>query len=96
MNNPQHFDLLQFFHEIIENNSTTALVLIMLGAGIWIIGGNILDARHYRRLGKPAWSGLMPFAFPFKNFNTREWLIMSVLAVLSLGLLGVAVALNES
>ena len=69
MDNPQHLDPMTFFQKVIENNSAATLVLIMLGAGVWLIGGNVFVTCHYRRLGKPAWSGLKPFAFPFKDFN---------------------------
>jgi len=96
MDNSQHIDLSTFFQKVIENNSVTTLLLITFSAGIWLIGGNILIAHHYRRLGKPAWSGLKPFAFPFKNFNAREWLILLALGVVRLGLFGIAIASNES
>ena len=79
MNNSQHSDLSTFFQKIIKNNSATTLVLIRLGAGASLIGGNILIARYYRRLGKPSWPGLKPFALPLKDFNAREWLILFAL-----------------
>jgi tryptophan-rich sensory protein len=89
-------DFSVFFHKIIENNSSTTLVLIGVSACVWLIGGNLLVARHYRRVGKPAWTGLIPFAFPFKDFDAREWLTLFALGVISLGLLGAAIAANEN
>jgi hypothetical protein len=60
----------------------------ILGAGVllWLIGGNVLVAYHYKRRGLPMESGFQPFAYPFKHFNLREWVILSVLMVASLGL----------
>lgn len=60
------------------------LVFVLLAAATWLVGCNLLIASHYRRLGKSAWSGFRPFAFPFKDFNAREWLILAVLAAASL------------
>jgi hypothetical protein len=57
---------------------------LVLFAVTWLVGGNILVASHYRRLGKSPWSGFRPFAFPFANFNAREWLILMGLALLSM------------
>jgi hypothetical protein len=45
-------------------------------------------------MGKPAWSGMKPFAFPWKNFNTREWLSLLVLAIASVTFLAIAVSFN--
>ena len=67
--------------------------LLLLGAAVtWLIGGNVLVALHYKRVGKPWWSGFRPFAFPFKDFNATEWLILLLLAAtaLSLGGLGIS------
>jgi hypothetical protein len=60
------------------------LVFIVLAAVTWLIGGNILIAFHYRRIGKPIWSGFVPFAFPWHRFNAQEWLTLFCLLVLSL------------
>ena len=57
------------------------IVLLCLAAITWIGGGNVLVAYHYRRTGKPWWSGFKPFAFPFAHFNGREWLIFLGLLV---------------
>jgi len=70
------------------------VLFLCLAAATWLIGGNILVAHHYRRMGKSAWSGFKPFAFPWKNFNAREWLILLALLVASLTLGAVAISFN--
>ncbi|MFC5525004.1 hypothetical protein ACFPPA_04550 [Rhodanobacter ginsengisoli] len=64
----------------------TSLQVVIFGLGFasWLIGGNILVATHYRRVGKPWWSGFKPFAFPFNDFNAREWLVLLGLLAVSL------------
>jgi len=72
------------------------LQLVFLGpsAATWLIGGNVLVARHYRRMGKSPWAGFQPFAFPFKDFNAAEWLTLLALLALALGFGAIAVSLN--
>jgi hypothetical protein len=70
------------------------LVFLALAAVTWLGGGNILVAYHYKRVGKSAWSGFKPFAFPLRNFNAKEWLILAGLAVLALTFGGLAISLN--
>ena len=70
------------------------VVLVALAAITWLIGGNVLVAFHYRRLGRSVWSGFRPFAFPFKDFNAREWLILALLLVLSITFIGIAMSIN--
>ena len=43
----------------------------------------ILVAYHYKRVGKSAWSGFKPFAFPFRHFNAKERLMLAGLCGLS-------------
>ena len=70
--------------------------LCFLGLAVltWLVGGNVLVAFHYRRLRRSAWSGFRPFAFPFKEFNAKEWLVLAVLAILSLTFGAIAISLN--
>ena len=70
------------------------LLFLVLAAVTWLGGGNILVAYHYRRVGKPAWSGFKPFAFPFKHFNGKEWLILVGLAARTFTFAGFAMSLN--
>jgi len=70
------------------------VLFLGLFAATWLIGGNILVARHHRRMGKSASSGFKPFAFPWKDFNAREWLSLLVPAVISLTLGAIAISLN--
>jgi hypothetical protein len=70
--------------EMFANMPGLQLLFLALLAATWLIGGNIVVARHYRRVGKSSWSGFKPFAFPWKDFNAREWLSLLVLAIVSL------------
>jgi hypothetical protein len=63
------------------------MVIIGLGFVLWLVSGNVLVASHYRRVGKPWWSGFKPFAFPFKDFNAREWLFLLGILVTSFALI---------
>jgi hypothetical protein len=65
------------------------LVCLILAAITWLVGGNILVAIHYRRLGKSAWSGFRPFVLHFKTFNEKEWIVLGILLVIALGIGGV-------
>jgi hypothetical protein len=68
------------------------VVLLIVAAATWLIGGNLLVAWHYRRRGKSPWSGFRPFAFPFKDFDATEWLALAALAVLALALGAIAIS----
>jgi hypothetical protein len=70
------------------------IIFLGLFAATWLIGANVLVAQHYRRMGKSPWSGFQPFAFPFKDFNAKEWLTLFALAVLSLSFGAIALSLN--
>lgn len=70
------------------------LLFLVLAALTWLGGGNILVAYHYRRVGKPAWSGFKPFAFPFRHFNAKEWLVLAGLAALTFTFAGFAMSVN--
>jgi hypothetical protein len=70
------------------------LVFIVLAAVTWLGGANILVAYHYKRIEKSAWSGFKPFAFPFRHFNAKEWLMLAGLAALALTFVGLAISLN--
>lgn len=59
-------------------------LLIGLGVVTWVGGGNVLIAFHYRRMGKPWWTGFKPFALAFKDFNAREWLMLLILFVMTM------------
>lgn len=69
-------------------------LLVILGGATWLIGGNILVAFHYRRVGKSMWSGFKPFAFPFKDFNANEWMVLFLLLVTSVALFVTGAALE--
>jgi len=71
------------------------LVFFALFAGTWLIGGNVLIASHYKRIGKHWASGFKPFAFPFKDFNAKEWQLLLGLAVMSLAFLAIAMSLGH-
>jgi hypothetical protein len=69
-----------------------------LAAGIllWLVGGNVLVGYHYKRRGMPVESGFRPFAFPFKDFNAREWALLAMLAAGSLTFAGAGATLLNS
>lgn len=94
MNNPQDLDLIAFLHKVIENNSTSTLIPVLLGVAVWLVGGNVLVALHYRSLGKPSWSGFKPFAFPFKDFNAKEWTTLIALAIISVSIFALGISFN--
>jgi hypothetical protein len=94
MNSTPGLDPTTFLQEFIQNNSAATLLLVALVALVWLLGGNLLVASHYSRLGKSPWSGFKPFAFPFKDFNSREWIILLALAIVSLGLIALALAVS--
>ena len=87
---------LAFLPKVVVNNSAVTLVLIVLAACTWLIGGNLLIARHYRRVGKSPWSGFTPFAFPLFAFNAREWGILFLLLVLTFAFALTALLMNAS
>jgi hypothetical protein len=80
--------------EFFANMPGMQLFFLALFAATWLIGGNIVVALHYRRLGKSVWSGFKPFAFPFKNFNALEWFSLLVLAIVSFAFGAIALSLN--
>jgi len=80
--------------EMFANMPGLQLLFLGLSAVTWLIGGIIVAARHDRRVGKSASSGFKSFAFPFKDFNTREWISLLVLAIVSLTFLAIAISLN--
>lgn len=74
--------------------ATFQVVIMGLGYASWLIGGNILVASHYRRVGKPWWSGFKLFASPFTDFNAREWLLLLGLLIASLSLIALGSSFN--
>ena len=60
--------------------------LIIVAGLVWLVGGNLLLVSHYRRLGERPWSRLRHFVFPVAGFNAREWVILAVVAGLSLAI----------
>jgi hypothetical protein len=87
---PSARDMFQMF----ANLPGLQLLFLALFAATWLIGGNIVVARHYRRMGKSAWSGFKPFASPWKDFNAREWLTLLALAIVSFTFGAIAISLN--
>jgi hypothetical protein len=83
-------DLIRIF----EAMPGAQLGFLALAAATWLGGANVLVAYHYKRTGKPAWSGFKPFAFPFRQFNAMEWLMLAGLAVLALTFIAIATSLN--
>lgn len=72
------------FRELFSMMPGGQVALLITGFGIWVIGVNILIARHYKRMGKPWWYGFRPFAFPLRSFTWKEWLWLIALAFFAL------------
>ena len=72
------------------NVSASSFLLAAASAVLWLIGGNVLVALHYKRRGLPLESGFQPFAFPFRHFSAGEWAALGFLTVVCLALLVVA------
>ena len=81
--------------EVFANMPPIQLLFLALSAATWLIGGNIVIARHYRRMGKSSGSGFRSFAFSWKDFEAQEWLVLAGLAVVSLTFCAIAVSLNS-
>lgn len=75
---------------------TSQIVLLAVGAAVWIGGGNLLFHFHNRRLGKRWWQAMNPFDPPFKDFNAKEWSILGALVIVSLGLMALAISVGQS
>jgi len=73
-----------------------SIALIVLAFAVWLIGGNVLLAFHYRRRGLPMWSGFKPFAFPVAHFVWFEWISLVLLAVGALAFLAIGIGVQES
>ncbi|MDP3331953.1 MAG: hypothetical protein Q8S55_08170 [Methylococcaceae bacterium] len=95
MSKPSSVDIAYLFEKLISANSLATLTLLFAGFVIWVVGGNILVIRHYRRTGKPWFASLNPLSFPFKNFNRAEWVAFLAIMASSLVSLAVAVIINE-
>jgi hypothetical protein len=74
---------------------TAQLVLLGIVAAIWIGGGNVLFYFHNRRLGKKWSKPMNPLDPPFKDINTRKWLILGALVVVSLGFGAAAISIGQ-
>jgi hypothetical protein len=79
------------FHQM----PTWQVVFVVLCAGTWLIGGNIVVALHYKRRGKPWWSGLKPLAFPLMDFTKGEALALASTAVIAFLFLFLALAVSQ-
>ena len=70
--------------EILSSLPNENAVLIGLAIATWLIGGNVVSALHYKRMGKPMWTVFTPLRPPFKDFNKTEWGMLGVLLVISM------------
>jgi hypothetical protein len=89
-----NIDVFDYFRKVLQINSSRTLILIVIAMAIWLIGGNVVVALHYRRVGKSIWSGFKPFAFPFRNFKVWEWVCLAGLAMAGLTVMGLAIVFN--
>ena len=63
--------------------SAWQIIFVLLAALTLVIGGNVVVALHYMRIGKPWYYGLKPFVFPFRHFSSNEWRNLILLFFLS-------------
>ena len=79
---------------VVSRMPAAQLLFTALFFATWLIGGNVVIARHYQRIGQSAWSGFKFGAFPFRKFNLREWLTLIAVATVALvfGLIAVLIA----
>lgn len=95
MNQPQQPGFSDLFR-IVSAMPGLQLLFLVLAAVTWLGGVNALVAYHYTRVGKRAWSGFKPFAFPFRHFNAKEWLILAGLAATTFTFAGLAMSLHPA
>ena len=81
--------------DVFAKMPTSQVMLLALVAVVWIGGGNLLFYFHNRRLGKRWWQAMNPLDPPFKDFNSREWLILVALVIVSLGLMALAISVTQ-
>lgn len=62
-------------------------ILLLLCAMTWLVGGNLIVARHYRRRGIRRRRHLPYMSFPWRTFETTEWTMLAGVFVLTIGLL---------
>ena len=82
--------------DVFDRMPTGQKVLLVATAVVWIGGDNLLSHFHRRRLGKKWWQVLNPFDPPFKDFNTREWLFLGAILVVSLALGFLAISFGHA
>ncbi len=86
--------LIAFFHAAFARMPHSQLVYLILFIATWLVGVNVLGVLHYRRLGKPWWSGFRPFAHPLRDFNRKEWLVLLCLVAMAMTFMVLALSVN--
>jgi hypothetical protein len=62
-------------------------VLVLLFAVTWLVGGNLIVARHYRRRGIRRRRHLPYTSFPWRTLEAREWAMFAGVFVLTIAFL---------
>jgi hypothetical protein len=65
-------------------------IWVIAGAGLWLVGGNVIVALSCRRRGLSWWSGFRRFNYRVLRMNWIEWMALILLAVVSLAIMGLA------
>ena len=83
----------------VETGATEGLtwiqvVLLSLAGATWIGGGSLLWFRHTKRVGRPWWTVMNPLQPQFREFTSKEWAVLSCLAVVALSLGAIAINLG--
>lgn len=72
------------FFEIMQSWPLQTQVGIFMFAIIWMVGANIVFSMSLKRRGIPWWKSFIPSLNYFSGFNTKEWLAICVLGVVSM------------
>lgn len=82
------------FLTLLSSMPAGQLILLGLFATTWLIGGNLLVAKHYKRIGRKQLGTPTYPGFPFKSLNKKEWAEFIALAIIAMAF-GVAGASYE-
>ena len=70
-------------------------LLIFVGGALWLVGGNLVLARYYRKQGTSLWAEWKPFTFPWAAV-AATWPQLLILVLASMACLVTALQMNGS
>jgi hypothetical protein len=74
----------------VYRNAWLHWLLVLLFVVTWLVGGNLLVARHYRRRGIRHRRHLPYTSFPWRTFAAREWAMFAGVFILTITFLVLA------